>query len=332
MMEAVVQYLTNYGRLEVDRFVSGRPLAKDIEALEVGAAVPLLTSRVLMVTGNDRLDFVQGQLSNDVKGLPVGGVTHALMLNHKGHALADVRVVRRRDDLLLIIEGGKGELVRQSLEAHIIFDAVELQVADDLHLTVQGSQVLARLKNEGVDLTVGAYQIKPSGTLWFACQRTSQYGADALVPVSALPSFLAWLETQMLPLAGEDALTAARIVAGIPAAETEAGEGILPQEAGLESAVSYHKGCYLGQEIMARIEARGKLRRSLAQLQFEERSSSLEVGEPIMQADKVVGRLGAIAHHPERGLIALAVIRNDLDSDTVTAGNIQAKMHYVSQK
>jgi folate-binding protein YgfZ len=329
MMEAVVQYLTDFGRLEADRFVSGWPLAKDIRALEVGATVPLLTSRVLMVTGNDRLDFVQGQLSNDVKGLPVGGVTHALMLNHKGHALADVRVVRRGEDLLLIVEGGKGELVRQSLEAHIIFDAVKVQVADYLHVTVQGSQVLDKLKGEDIDLADGAFQGASSGALWFKCQRTSELGADVLVPIASVPTFLAWLGQRGLPLAGEGALTAARIAAGIPAAETEAGDGVLPQESGLESAVSYRKGCYLGQEIMARIEARGKLRRSLAQLQFEELSNSLEVGEPVIQADKGVGRLGAVATHPELGTIALAVIRNDLDTDIVTVSGHQARLHYL---
>lgn len=328
-MQAVIKNLTHYGRLDAGRFVSGQTLARDVEALEVGAAVPLLTSRVLMVTGNDRLDFVQGQLSNDVKGLAVGGVTHALMLNHKGHALADVRVVRRSDDLLLVIEGGKGELVRQSLEAHIIFDAVELKLADYLNVTVQGSQVLDKLKGEGIDLTDGAFQAAPSGALWFKCQRTSESGTDALVPIATVPTFLGWLERQGLPLAGEDALTAARIAAGIPAAETEAGEGVLPQESGLESAVSYRKGCYLGQEIMARIEARGKLRRSLAQLQFEELSCSLEVGESVIQADKVVGRLGAVATHPELGTIALAVIRNDLDSDIVTVNGHQARLHFL---
>jgi tRNA-modifying protein YgfZ len=328
-MQAVIRNLTQYGRLDAGRFVSAQPLTRDIEALEVGAAVPLLTSRVLMVTGNDRLDFVQGQLSNDVKGLAVDGVTHALMLNHKGHALADVRMVRRHDDLLLVIEGGKGELVRQSLEAHIIFDAVELELADYLHVTVQGSQVLDKLKGEGIDLTDGALQAAPSGALWFKCQRTSEFGADALVPIASVPTFLGWLERQELSLAGEDALTAARIAAGIPAAETEAGEGVLPQESGLESAVSYRKGCYLGQEIMARIEARGKLRRSLAQLQFEELSSSLEVGESVIQADKVVGRLGAVATHPELGTIALAVIRNDLDSDIVTVKGYRARLHFL---
>jgi folate-binding protein YgfZ len=331
MMSALQSQLIDFGQIRDDRFALARTLEDDIAALRVGAAVPLLASSVLRVTGADRLDFVQGQLSNDVKGLPVGGVTRALMLNHKGHALADVRVLRREGDLILIVEGGKGGIVRKSLEDHIIFDAVALHDADDVHVTLQGERVMVLLGELGADIGEGHYSADATlGAHWFFCRRSDAQGVDGLVPKAQLAQFLNVLTHHNFVLAGEDALLTARVVAGIPAVETEAGEGVLPQEAGLEQAVSYRKGCYLGQEIMARIEARGKLRRSLAQLQFVQNDvSGLVVGADVMQRDKVVGRLGAFANHPERGAIALAVVRNDLGSDRVTVGGLEARLHYL---
>ena len=118
--------------------------------------------------------------------------------------------------------------------------------------------------------------------------------------------------------AGEDALTLARVVAGLPAAETEGGEGVLPQEAGLEPLLSYRKGCYLGQEIMARIEARGTVRRELRRLAL----SALPAtgARDILKGGKVVGRLGAVAIHPEEGVVGLGVVRKDAAASGPDAG------------
>ena len=113
-------------------------------------------------------------------------------------------------------------------------------------------------------------------------------------------------------LAGEDALEALRIEAGIAGAELEGGDGVLPQEAGLEHAVSYRKGCYLGQEIMARIEARGNLRRRLAGLSLD---GLPEAGaKDLVQNGKTVGRLGGVAEHPRLGIIALASVRTEVEA------------------
>lgn len=328
-MSLLAQF-ADLGQLEGGRFVYAASLARDLAALRDGAAVPLLASAVLQASGADRLDFVQGQLSNDVKSLPEGGVTHALMLNHKGHALADVRVLRGAEALWLVVEDGQGERVRQQLEAHIIFDAVELAPAELCHLTLQGARVPAVLAELGATLSEGRAVTTDMG-LCFPCRRTAWGGADLLVPPDKLTPLLARLAASGVPLAGEAALTAARIAAGIPAAATEAGEGVLPQEAGLEQAVSYRKGCYLGQEIMARIEARGKLRRALARLRFDDADvSGLAVGAEVTQEGKAVGRLGACAHHPELGAIALAVVRNDLTSDRVQVGALAARLELLS--
>jgi folate-binding Fe-S cluster repair protein YgfZ len=109
------------GRLE-----SFGPSKNEFEKLEGAVVVPLLVHTALRVTGADRLDFVHGQLSNEVKRLQLGTLSENLLLNHKGHALAQMRVFRRDDDLFLAVEGNAGELVERELRAHIIFDQVAL--------------------------------------------------------------------------------------------------------------------------------------------------------------------------------------------------------------
>jgi folate-binding protein YgfZ len=112
-------------------------------------------------------------------------------------------------------------------------------------------------------------------------------------------------------------LEASRVAAGLARAAVDAGPGVLPQEAGLDEALSTRKGCYLGQEIMARIEARGRLKRSLTILALGDRDGD---GPPadaraVLADGRRVGRLGTVALHPEAGLLALAVLRGDLEGD-----------------
>jgi tRNA-modifying protein YgfZ len=111
-------------------------------------------------------------------------------------------------------------------------------------------------------------------------------------------------------LAGEVALAAGRIDAAIGASAAE-GVDALPQEAGLEGRISYRKGCYLGQEIMARIEGRGTLRRGLARLELESAPAHASEREVRDEAGRAVGRVGTAAWTPA-GWAALAVLRLDL--------------------
>ncbi len=113
---------------------------------------------------------------------------------------------------------------------------------------------------------------------------------------------------------GVEQLDAARVVAGVPSAGGEGGDGVLPQEAGLTSLISYRKGCYLGQEIMARIEARGTMRRGLRRLSLAQQPD----GDRDIKADgRLVGKLGTAVRDEAGTWTALAVLRLDLTADTV---------------
>lgn len=317
-------------------FVAGRvasvsSAADEYRLLEEGSSlmVPLLGSTVLRVTGADRLDFVHGQVSNDVKRLKPGEASEGLLLNHKGHALAGLRVLRG-DDLRIIVDGNAGAFVQKQFADHIIFDAVELEPLDKVVLTLQGETAADLVKNvlgltapEGSSFASAPFQDSEVSVV--PSRRSGAGGFDLLVPAETAQLLLEAFVASGAVMAGEDALNIARVVAGIATAAFEGGEGVLPQEAGLEYRVSYTKGCYLGQEIMARLEARGKLRRSLQRLKLD--------GPPepetraIHAAGKTVGRLGTVAEHPDLGFMALAVLRNDLEPDTpLEVGGVQGKL------
>lgn len=292
-------------------------VAAEVAALEQGGVVPLLGTTPLRLTGADRLEFLHGQVSHEVKRLMAGESRTALMLNIRGHALALLRVYRREDDLFVAVEGGSGALVERELRAHIIFDQVEIDnLSTSLStLTLQGEAATRAV--QGLFGTVpasGTFVQVPFASakvLVSPVARSRAGGFDLHVLTQDAADLLAALQGAGIHLAGENALEAVRIEAGLAGAELEGGEGALPQEVGLEHAVSYRKGCYLGQEIMARIEARGKLRRRLVGLKLD---GVPETGiRDLVQNGKTVGRLGGVAVHPRLGVIGLGSVRTELE-------------------
>jgi folate-binding protein YgfZ len=284
----------------------------------------------LRLTGADRLDFLHGQVSGEVKGLKVGQMSHALLLNVKGHALALLRVYRREDDLFAAVEDGGGALVKAQLQAHIVFDQVTIEELSDTlrSFTLQGRGVRDVLKRAlGRELPDEGHfmQVPFAGAkvLLAPVRRSSAGGADLHVLSRDAEALQTALLTAGAQLAGEEWLAPARIEAGLASAAGEGGEGVLPQECGLGYAVSYRKGCYLGQEIMARLEARGNVRRRLMGVKLD--------GQPddraLRHQGKEVGRLGSAVLHPSLGWIGLAVVRLELSPGAeLTAGSTQATL------
>ncbi len=295
-------------------------------AAEKGAVLARLPATVVRVHGADAAPFLHGQLANDVTGLKPGGVNQGLSLTHKGHAVAESSVLRRAaGDLLLVVDDQAGAWVVDSLESHIIVDQVTLDAPEaSALLTLQGAGAAASLQalhgalpaqGEFVEFEVGG-----SPVLAYERRRSGWQGFDLVVPdgaAAALVSALVGAGAQEVDAA---VVAALRVRALVATAAGEAGEGVLPQEAGLAGSLSYRKGCYLGQEIMARIEARGNLRRSLVHLELAGPAPS---GQPITAGDRTVGRLGSVVGlmGPDGAITyeALAVLRNDLPEDASLA-------------
>ena len=293
--------------------------AAEFDVLETAGLVPLLGTGALRLTGDDRLEFLHGQVSHEVKRLQPGESRAALMLNIRGHALALLRLYRRDDDLFVAPEGDSVERLEAQLRAHIIFDQVEIEnLSENLTaLTLQGTNAAGTLQKVfDTDLpapdTFIQVPFASAKVLISPVARSRAGGFDLHVLTKDAEALVGTLKEAGAGLAGEDALEAHRITAGIAGAEFEGGDGVLPQEAGLTYALSYRKGCYLGQEIMARIEARGKVRRRLVGLKF---TAFPESGErDLVKGGKTVGRLGGVATHPQLGVIALGSVRSEIDA------------------
>lgn len=286
----------------------------------------------LRATGPDRVDFLNGQLAHDVRTLPEGGSLRSLYLDVKGHALDEVRVQRRGRDLHLAVEDGRAGTVLQRLAAHRVFDDVTLEDLGPVLrcITVQGptaDEVVTRalgVAPPSDDQSFVQVPFASADVLALRHRRSGPGGVDLYL----LARDRSELRAALAAAGGVDgdlaALEASRVAAGLPRAAADAGPGVLPQEVGLDGAISTRKGCYLGQETMARIEARARLRRGLVRLRLDGSPGS-EPRPAVLLDGREVGRLGSVAAHPDEGLVALAVARLDLPEDApLRAGTASA--------
>lgn len=310
--------------------------------------VPLLAVTPLRITGPDRVAFLHGQLSNAVAGLGPGGYAPTLQLDARGRVVGEADLCVRQDDLFLAVHDARGPAVRASLEAHVVFDDVRVSDLSEVltAVTVQGAaaaEVVERAfgavptarsfvqvpSGPGTEEGGAGTSAEPPSVLLLERDRSAAGGVDVHLLVGQLPELVRALLESGAELAGERALTLMRVLAGVPSVAREASDGALPQELALTSALSFAKGCYLGQEIMARIEARGAVKRGLARLRLEcgagpegvGRAAALE-GRELRLGERAVGRIGSVAALPDGALAALAVMRTDLpvDADLEVAG------------
>lgn len=223
---------------------------------------------LLRVTGTDAMAFLQGQCTQDLRTVPVGGATRTLWLSLKGKVMAETLALHvAENDWWLWSPHGDGASLKQRLEDFIIADDVTVA---DLHAsqgwkrhTLTGASAtrwLAMNLDGNPPPAVDTWKRFAGGIL--ICGRRNQPGIwDWLRPDNpSAPSLTPPPEA----CPSEDALKLGRVRAGIPAIPDEFGPNDLPQEAGLEAvAISFNKGCYLGQEVMARLHAMGRVRRAL---------------------------------------------------------------------
>jgi tRNA-modifying protein YgfZ len=302
--------------------------------------VPRLARSHVRVRGADRIDFLHGQLSQDVRGMAEGAAAAALLLDHKGRPQAGLTVHRRPDDVYLAIDDGHGATAFAEFHAHIVFDQVELDDVAEAAVGERGLVAFTLLAGDHAvvrDAVCAAFgaltpeavaaAVEAGRTLTVPADdggagvllRFSAFGALAAVDVALLARDLPgpWrtLQARGVRAVGERALTAARVAHGVA---TVRGEGVLglPQETGLADRVHPRKGCYLGQEIMARVEARGTLRRGLYGLALDAPLPALGLAQAWRVEPEAggapVGAVGSAAPAPDgNGWWALAVLRHD---------------------
>ncbi len=275
------------------------------------AVLPFRWAGFLRVTGDDASSFLQGQFSQDVRKLTIGGPpVYGLLLSHKGRVQADAFILRTADGFRLASYECTGDSLRQRLESYIIADDVTVE---DLTADYAGISVLTDTPPpvpEGGFVLPGRRALTPN---WEVVYKVERVVPNALGSARAMPPL--WWESL-------------RIHSAIPSVPRDVGPGDLPQEGGLTTAaVSFDKGCYLGQEIMARLKTRGRIRRGLRVVKGGARSpSALAVPvslpnapggrvPPLFWQGKPVGELRTWVEDGAEGWIGLAMVLVDVPAD-----------------
>src|SRR5579884_2179031 len=298
-------------------------------ALRESAGVLDLSFRSrLCLTGTDRARWLNGQVTNNVKDLRAGQSCYAALVNAKGKLQSDLNIYCLPDELLLDFEPGLTASVAQRLEKYIIADDVQVvDVAQQYGLlSVQGSKAAEVVQRLGLFQDVPAEamhftSIKDAtlGELYLMNQpRVGTKGFDFFVPTPALGAVMDKLIAAAREVGGRacgwTALETARIEAGIPRFGADMDESNLAPETGIESrAISYNKGCYIGQEVIARIRTYGQVARSLRGLRLADELKHLpKKGDKLFHNGKEVGFINSAVKSPSlKANIALGYVRKE---------------------
>lgn len=270
--------------------------AQALAAARTGAAVgPVLAPAFLRLSGKDARSFLHRVSTQDLAGLTPGGSAYAAFLTSRGHLVAEGHVLARAGDLLLAIAPAAVAEARAHLEKYVIMDDVTVEAVDELRaLPVLGPEGPARLAG----IAPGAPRV-PTG-------RRGVPALELWLPAGEAEAARAALVERGLPALGPEELEALRILGGVAAHGPDLEAARLPMEAGLtREAVSFTKGCYIGQEIVVRATARGQLQRGLVQLALPPGAGP---GTALVADGAEVGVVTSAAETPE-GRVGLGYLR-----------------------
>ena len=288
--------------------------AAEYAALRTGAAVVDLGFRTLVrATGADRVSFLQGMLSNDIAHLDVGAGCPALLLTIQGRITADVRVAALADELLLDVDVRLRDAFVAALEQLLIADDVELgpPVGPVALLGVEGPNA-AGVVRAGELPPFGHTTVEIAGTPVRAVRASEVGGPGFVLHVPADSAARVWDACVVAGArpCGMNALDGRRVEVGIPRVGVDGDEKTLALELPLDGAVSQTKGCYLGQEVIARGTARGHVNRRLAGLVLE--GPTPPVGSPLVRDGKDAGLVTTVAQaFGAGGSAALGIVRRE---------------------
>jgi folate-binding protein YgfZ len=261
--------------------------------------------------GADRQRFLNAYVTCDVKGLAAGQGAYGFFTSAQGRILADVAVLAHGDRLWLELPPGQQATIAEHLRKFLIADRVEMRPLDELlPLTLAGPGAAASLADAGRGLQPpaapwGHARAELCGTE-VTVQRTERLGVPALTLWVSAPAAGPLREELLARTGGGDgrllpvglaALEAVRTEAGIPRFGHDFGPQNFPQETGAEEAISYTKGCYLGQEVVARIHYRGGVQKALCGLVFDGDAVPAP-GTALLYEGREAGAVGTAVHSP----------------------------------
>lgn len=276
----------------------------------------------LLLTGSEAAEFLQGQVTNDVVGLASGEGCYALLLTHKGKVRADMRVLRGSEGLRLDGEAVGWPALSRTVRTYSLGREVssedQTETRSVLSLLGPGARSVIDVppperEHAWVEGELGAYVATDLG-VDVICRSEDVEQVRRALGVGEVSESLA---------------ECLRIESGRPRLGLELDEDTIPQEANLnERAVSFTKGCYVGQETVARLFYKGRPNRHLRGLALSE---PVDAGDEVLAGGRNVGSVGSSCRSPAHGPIALAILRREAEpGDTVQVGPREASARVVA--
>ncbi|HZF20996.1 MAG TPA: glycine cleavage T C-terminal barrel domain-containing protein, partial [Dongiaceae bacterium] len=270
----------------------------------------------LTVTGRDRSSFLHGLLTNDITNLKEYQGTRACLLTPKARVLADMHVHNLSDRLLLDTDESPSSRLKSTLDQFIVTEDVRIEDSTDglLLLSLQGPKaadmIRQVLRTDVSTLPRNANQaLGPSVIINH--DRTGQGGYDIVIPRNESESVWQAFLLQGVQPVGTDALDILRLEAALPKYGVDLDENTLVLEAGLKDAISFNKGCYMGQETVARATFIGRVNRRLAQIHAKA-SHGLGSGARLFGDNKEAGVVTSSVYSPAlSGVVGLGYVQKD---------------------
>ena len=306
---------------------------RELTALVAGCGIDRPDRALISLTGRDRVRWLNGMVSNNIRDLPPGNGVYAFALTPQGHIQADLYAFNRGESLLVETERAQSAALLQIFRKYIIMDKVEIEdlsektavfrvtgpksgeVLGSLALTeTLGTLQLADVNSNDAALTLvrGDNPIVPNYELWVPAEQGESVW-KSLLQAGGVEVHEPTLETF-------------RILCGIPKVGQDIRERTLPAETGQERALNYNKGCYIGQEIVERIRSRGAVHRVF--VGFEVEGPAPSGGTKIQSEGKDVGEITTVAAQPLKNRrLALGYLRREFmgGDKTLTAEAAQVK-------
>jgi folate-binding protein YgfZ len=294
----------------------------------------------IALTGGDRVRWMNGMVTNNIRDLAVGRGVYAFLLNPQGRILGDMLVYNLGETLIVETDRSQVEKIVATFDHYIIMDDVEVTnvSGQQTALGLAGPKSRAILNAAGIEVP----ELQPLQTITPKCdcdcscvECTVVRGEDGrqesyeiwLTPQDVYKTWHALLAAGATPV-GSEALEMQRIVAGIPLYGIDIRERDLPQETEQMRALNFNKGCYVGQEIVERIRSRGNVHRKFAGF-LVEGAAAVAAGAKITSGEKEVGEITSVAvlRQPSgERTVALGYVRREVGvpGHSVTIGTVKA--------
>ncbi len=287
---------------------------------EAAGAFARLGRRVIEVGGSEAGEYLQGQLTQDVEALTPGAGAYSALLDRKGHMQGDMRVLRLDDEFGIGTEEEAGPAVIAHLDRYKVGRDVEIidRTSELAVVSAIGPATVQRTLRGPLGPEHAHRDEDVGGIATMAV--ATDLGVDFTVARDEVEALLDALTERGVEPVTEAAAEIVRVESGRPRFGREMTTATIPQEAGInERAISFSKGCYIGQETVARLHYKGKPNRHLRGLRL---TAPAAAGDQVRLGDRDLGTIGTAVLSPARGPIALAILRREAEPGaTVEVGD-----------